>query len=100
MPGYARPLGVTTALNVVYTPANTISSSTVDGAIKELEADIISGGTGAVGGGTDRVFFQNDQTITTDYTITTNKNAVTAGPVTINNGVTVTIPSGSYWVIV
>jgi hypothetical protein len=57
-------------------------------------------GGGAVGGGSDRVFMQNDQAVTTDYTLTTNKNAVTAGPVTINSGVTVTIPSGSFWSIV
>lgn len=56
--------------------------------------------TGAAGGGTDQVFYENDQTVTTNYTITTNKNAVTAGPVTINSGVTVTIPSGSYWSVV
>jgi hypothetical protein len=57
-------------------------------------------GGGAVGGGSDRVFMENDQAITTNYTITTNKNAVTAGPVTVNTGITVTIPSGSYWSIV
>lgn len=55
---------------------------------------------GAKGGGTDKVFFENDVTITTDYTITTNKNAVTAGPITVNSGVTVTVPTGSVWTIV
>lgn len=55
---------------------------------------------GASGGGTDQVFYENDQTVTTNYTITSGKNAVTAGPVTINSGVTVTVPSGSAWVIV
>ena len=55
---------------------------------------------GATGGSTDQVFYENDQTITTNYTITTNKNAMTAGPITINTGVTVTIPTGSEWSIV
>ena len=55
---------------------------------------------GATGGSTDQVFYENDQTITTNYTITTNKNAMTAGPITINSGVTVTIPTGSEWSIV
>ena len=55
---------------------------------------------GARGGGTDQVFYENDTTVTTNYTITTSKNAVTAGPVTINSGVTVTVPSGSSWVVV
>ena len=57
-------------------------------------------GGGAKGGGSDDVFYENGQTVTTSYTLTTNKNAVTAGPVTINSSVTVTIPSGSSWVVV
>lgn len=57
-------------------------------------------GGGAAGGGSDRVFNENDQTVTTNYTITTNRNAVSAGPVTISTGITVTIPSGSNWAIV
>lgn len=57
-------------------------------------------GGGATGGGSDTVFFENGQTVTTNYTLTTGKNAVTAGPITINNGVTVTVPSGQSWVIV
>ena len=60
----------------------------------------VTSGGGATGGGSDKVFYENDQTVTTNYTITTNKNAVTAGPVTVNSGVTVTVPSGSAWVIV
>ena len=55
---------------------------------------------GATGGGTDQIFYENGQTVTTSYTLSTNKNAVTAGPVTINTGVTVTVPSGSSWVVV
>jgi len=57
-------------------------------------------GGGATGGSSDDVFYENGQTVTANYTITTNKNAVTAGPVTVNSGVTVTIPSGSSWVVV
>ena len=57
-------------------------------------------GGGATGGGSDDVFYENGQTVTANYTLTTNKNAVTAGPVTVNSGVTVTIPSGSSWVVV
>lgn len=58
-----------------------------------------AGGAGATGGGNDKAFYENDTIITTDYTITAGKNAGTFGPVTINNGITVTIPSGSIWVI-
>ena len=57
-------------------------------------------GGGATGGGSDDVFYENGQTVTANYTLTTNKNAVTAGPVTVNSSVTVTIPSGSSWVVV
>lgn len=55
---------------------------------------------GAVGGGPDKIFFENDLIVTTSYTITANKNALTAGPITISDGVSVTIPSGSAWTIV
>jgi len=44
--------------------------------------------------------YENSNTITSNYTITTGKNAVSAGPVTISTGVTVTTPTGSRWVIV
>lgn len=60
----------------------------------------ITPSAGAQGGGTDQVFFLNDTTVNTDYTITTGKNALTAGPVTIASGVTVTVPTGSVLTIV
>ena len=60
-----------------------------------------SGGGGAApGGGSDEVFFENDQAVTTNYSITASHKAVTAGPITIHNGVTVTVPSGVRWVVV
>ena len=46
------------------------------------------------------MFYENNITLTSNYTITTSKNAGTFGPVTINSGVTVTVPSGSTWTIV
>ena len=61
-------------------------------------------GGGAVGGSTDKIFMENGQTVTTNYTIGTEFgaacNALSAGPITINNGITVTIDSGDNWVIV
>lgn len=57
-------------------------------------------GGGASGAGGDKVFIENDQSVTADYTITSGKNAMSAGPITINAGVTVTVPSGSVWTIV
>jgi len=52
------------------------------------------------GGGSDLVFFENDQTVTANYTIPSGRNAMSAGPITVNAGVTVTIPSGSAWTVV
>jgi hypothetical protein len=57
-------------------------------------------GGGATGGGSDQVFNLNDQVVTTDYTIASTKNASSAGPITINTGVTVTVSTGATWVIV
>ena len=57
-------------------------------------------GGGATGGGSDQVFLENGNTVTTSYTLSTNKNAVSAGPITINSGATITVPSGQSWVIV
>jgi hypothetical protein len=55
---------------------------------------------GATGGGSDRVFWENDAVVTTDYTITAGKNAMSAGPITIADGANVVIPTGSVWTIV
>jgi hypothetical protein len=56
-------------------------------------------GGGATGGGTDEVFQENELIVTTNYTLSTGYNAMSVGPITINSGVTVTIPSGQRWVI-
>ena len=57
-------------------------------------------GGGATGGGSDDVFYENAQSVTQNYTLTAGKNAISAGPITILSGVTVTVPSGASWVIV
>jgi hypothetical protein len=59
----------------------------------------VGGGGGATGGGTDEVFQENGTTVTTDYTLTTGKNAMSVGPITVNGGVAVTVPSGQRWVV-
>ena len=55
---------------------------------------------GATGGGSDEIFYENGQTVTTDYTITNGKNAMAAGPISINSGVTVTVGAGETLTIV
>ena len=101
-----------------FLPASSYSASdilskliTVDGDGSGLDADTLDGyhaadligsggGGGATGGGDDEVFYENDIIVTTNYTITVGKNAMTAGPIEINDGVTITVPSGSVWTIV
>jgi hypothetical protein len=56
-------------------------------------------GGGATGGGSDTVFFVNSQSITTNYTLPSSTSASSTGPITVNSGVTVTIPSGGRWVV-
>ena len=58
----------------------------------------VGGGAGATGGGNDQWVFENDQNVTQNYEITTNKHAHSVSP-TINSGVTITVPSGSILVI-
>ena len=58
----------------------------------------IGGGGGATGGGTDEVFFESDQAVTTNYTLSSGKNAHTVSP-TINNGVSVVVPNNAILVI-
>lgn len=56
-------------------------------------------GGGATGAGGDQVFYENEMNVTTSYTLTANRNAMSTGPITIDSGATVTIPSGQRWVI-
>jgi hypothetical protein len=56
-------------------------------------------GGGATGAGGDQVFYENELTVTTSYTLTTARNAMSTGPITINSGVVVTVPTGQRWVI-
>ena len=95
------------ASNIVDEDNLKVSNSAVNGYVLTAQSGNSGGLTwaasaagGATGGGNDQIFYENGQTVTTDYTITSNKNAMTAGAITINSGVTVTVPSGSTWTIV
>ncbi len=57
-------------------------------------------GGGANGNGSNEIFWENDQTVTGDYTITNGKNAGSFGPIEIGSGVTVTVGSGETWTVV
>ena len=69
------------------------------GTVKEIGG----GGGGATGGSNDKIFHENGQTVTANYTIGDTFgaacNAMSAGPITINNSITVTIDSGDTWIV-
>ena len=56
----------------------------------------------AVGGGntTGEGLYEMANTISSNYSITSGNNAMSAGPITVDSGVSVTVPSGSVWTIV
>ena len=56
----------------------------------------IGGGGGASAGG---VIYENSTTISEDYTLTTGTNGFSVGPITIDAGFSVTVPSGQRWVV-
>jgi hypothetical protein len=81
-------------------PAGTYGSS---GSVPVLTVNAkgqITTATTASAGAAGGMFFENDITLNSSYTITSSKNAMTAGGITLANGVTVTVPSGSTWTIV
>jgi len=57
-------------------------------------------GGGATGGTGNQVIYENDQVISADYTLTAGKNGMSAGPVTVNAGITLTIPTGATYTVV
>jgi hypothetical protein len=55
---------------------------------------------GAQGGVGNPFVYENDITVTSNYTLTSGKNGMSAGPITVDSGATVTVPDGSTWTIV
>ena len=92
-----------TALSASNLTSGTIPDARFPSTLPAVDGSNLTGlQAGATGGnsGANAVFWENDQTITHDYTLSTNKNAGSFGPLTINNGVTVTVPNNSTWTIV
>jgi hypothetical protein len=86
---------VTSTTSFTYTMATAPSSNAT------IVGSYTTGYWGEVGGGAEAggVVYENGQTISTSYTMTTGNSGSSTGPVTVASGVVVTIPSGSRWVI-
>ncbi len=83
------------------TGTGNIPAANLTGTLPAIDGSALTGiSAGATGGGSDEIFYENGQTITTNYTITNGKNAMSAGPITINTGVTVTVGTGENWTVV
>lgn len=86
-----------------YTLTLPVNDGNADQVLKSDGSGVLSWtdqASGATGGGSDEWAIEHDNTITTSYTIGTGKNVISAGPLTVNSGATVTVPSGSTWTIV
>jgi hypothetical protein len=60
----------------------------------------VAGAWGGVGGAqASGAIYENAQSISTSYTLTTSKNGFSVGPITLGGGVVITVPSGSRWVV-
>ena len=95
--GTAIHSGIITSLNFIGT-GNTFAVGGLNNGVVDIS--IAGGGGGAVGTGTDKVFYENDISVVQSYTISSGKNAMSAGPITLASSVVVTIPSGSTWTVV
>lgn len=100
--GLLGPRMTTTQRDAIVTPATglLIYNTTLSSYQVYSGTGWTSVGGGATGGGTDQIFWENGQTVNTPYTITDGKNAMSAGPITINSGISVTVGSGEVWTIV
>lgn len=88
--------GTASLTSTVVLTAGTTERLKVDATGLYINGSAFTGSSGAI----NDIFWENDQIVASNYTITTNKNAGTFGPVSINAGVEVTIPVGSVWTIV
>lgn len=88
--------GTTLSRDTVLASSNSGSLVNFSAGTKDVFCDYPAGR--AVIGGMG--YIENAATITTSSTINTGNNAISGGPVTVNSGVTVTVPSGSTWTVV
>ena len=97
--------GVVTATSFVGSGANltSIPAGNLTGTLPAISGANLTNlpPSAPVGGATtNQVFFENDKLVEVNYQITSTKNAMTAGPVSVSAGIAVTVPSGCSWTIV
>ena len=83
--------------------SGTLAASNLTGALPAISGANLTNlpPSAPVGGAsTNTVFFENDKAVAVNYQITSTKNAMSAGPISINAGIAVTVPSGCSWTIV
>ena len=89
--------------NIPDSAITTLTASKLSGALPAISGANLTNlpPSAPVGGAsTNQVFFENDKVVAVNYQITSTKNAMTAGPVSVNAGIAVTVPSGCSWTIV
>ena len=86
-----------TALSASNLTSGTIPDARFPSTLPALDGSNLTGLASTVA---DGCVYENSQTISNNYTVGTNKNAFSAGPITIASGATVTVPSGSTYTIV
>ena len=106
---FPATLPAASGANLTNLPAGNLTGTVADARISTLTASKLTGALPAIDGSSltgvssqkaDGCITENSQTISNNYTMTTNKSGISAGPITINSGITVNIPSGSRYVIV
>ena len=101
--------------NLTNIPAGNLTGTVADARISTLTASKLTGALPAISGAnltnlppsapvggasTNQVFFENDKIVEVGYQITSTKNAMSAGPISVSAGIAVTVPSGCSWTIV
>jgi hypothetical protein len=83
--------------NVTDAKIATVTASKLTGALPAIDGSALTGlASGAVANDT---MYENATTLSSNYTLTTGRNAISVGPITVNSGVTLTVPSGQRWVV-
>ena len=106
---FPATLPAASAANLTSIPAGNLTGTVADARISTLTASKLTGALPALDGSNltglastvaSGCIYENNKTISSNFTTSTTKNSMSAGPITIGNGVTLTIPSGSFYTIV